>query len=178
MLLLGWALGRWLGIDPLQTLHLSAGAIILGVAATVPLLLGLRWTLITPWPPVRRLVQQVQDQLGPVLASRSSGDLALLALLAGSAEEVLFRGVIQGGLARWVPDVLAVMVASGVFGLAHFLTLSYAMLAGVAGAYLGMLYLVEGNLLVPVVAHALYDFVALTYLVRRYRAAAAGVGHA
>ena len=170
MLLLGWALGRWLDIDPLETLHLSPSAIILGVAATVPLLLGLRWTLNTPRQSLQRLLQLVQDQLGPLLASRSPGDLALLALLAGSAEELLFRGVIQAGLARWVPDVIAVIVASGLFGLAHFVTLSYAILAGIAGVYLGTVYLLEGNLLVPIVAHALYDFVALTWLVRRYRA--------
>ena len=118
-------------------------------------------------------MQLVQDQLGPLLASRSSGDLALLALLAGSAEELLFRGVIQAGLAPWVPDMIAVIVAGGLFGLVHFITLSYAILAGVAGAYLGTVYLLEGNLLVPIVAHALYDFVALTWLVRRYRAAKA-----
>ena len=173
MLLLGWALGRWLDLDPLETLHLSPGAIILGVAATAPLLLGLRWTLGTPRQSLRRLVQLVQDQLGPLLASRSPVDLALLALLAGSAEELLFRGVIQAGLTLWVPDVIAVIVASGLFGLAHFVTLSYAILAGIAGAYLGAMYLLEGNLLVPIVAHALYDFVALTWLVRRYRAAKA-----
>ena len=34
------------------------------------------------------------------------------------------------------------------------------------GGYLSGLLLVSGNLLVPIVAHALYDLVALTLLVR------------
>jgi membrane protease YdiL (CAAX protease family) len=33
-------------------------------------------------------------------------------------------------------------------------------------AYLGLLYELTGNLLTPIVAHALYDFVALVYLTR------------
>jgi membrane protease YdiL (CAAX protease family) len=68
-----------------------------------------------------------------------------------------------------LPEGGAVLVASAAFGLAHFLTATYAALAAVAGLYLGTLFLLQGNLVVPIVAHALYDFVALLYLVRRYR---------
>jgi membrane protease YdiL (CAAX protease family) len=118
---------------------------------------------------VRRLVKLVVEQLGPVLARRSAAELALLATLAGLAEEVLFRGVVQVGLTRVLPEGGAVIVASAVFGLAHFLTPTYAALAALAGLYLGALFLLQGNLMVPIVAHALYDFVALLYLVRRYR---------
>ena len=38
------------------------------------------------------------------------------------------------------------------------------MLAAIVGAYLGWLFVITGNLLVPVVAHALYDLVALAVL--------------
>ena len=168
--MLGWALGRWLGIEPWARLQLAPVAAILGVAASVPLLLGLRWTLTTPVRPVRDLVELVQNQLGPVLASRSVTELAILAALAGAAEEILFRGVLQVGLARVLPEGLALVLTGGAFGLAHFVTPTYALLAGLAGVYLGVLFWLQGNLLVPIVAHGLYDFVALTYLVRRYRA--------
>jgi hypothetical protein len=115
-------------------------------------------------------VELVQDQLGPVLASRSATELAVLAALAGAAEEILFRGVLQVGLARVLPEGLALVLTGAAFGLAHFVTPTYALLAGLAGVYLGVLFWLQGNLLVPIVAHGLYDFVALTYLVRRYRA--------
>jgi len=141
------------------------------VAASLPLLLGLWWSLRTELPSVRQLVQQVQDHLGPVLVSQSPAVLAVLSILAGTAEEVLFRGVVQVGLGRVLPDGLALTGASVLFGLAHFLTPAYALLAAVAGLYLGTVFLLQGNLLVPIVTHSLYDFVALTYLVRRYRAA-------
>jgi uncharacterized protein len=167
---LAWGLGLWLGIDPGERFYLSGTAVVAGVLASVPLLLGLRWTLSTSFPPVRRLVEVVQDQLGPLIARRSSLELAALATLAGLAEEILFRGVVQVAIARVVPEVAALVLASIAFGLAHFITRAYALLAGIAGLYLGTLFLAQGNLLVPVVAHALYDFIALMCLVRRYRA--------
>jgi membrane protease YdiL (CAAX protease family) len=119
---------------------------------------------------VRRLVDLVVKQLGPLLASRSAAELALIATLAGAAEEILFRGVIQMELTGLLTGAGGVLVASVAFGLAHFVTPTYAVLAAVAGLYLGTLYLLQGNLLVPILAHTLYDFVALLYLVRRYRA--------
>ena len=168
--MLAWGLGRWLGIDPAERLYLSGTAVLTGTAASLPLLLGLRWTLSTSFQPVRRLVEVVEDQLGPLLVSRSPVELAVLAVLAGLAEEILFRGVVQVGLARVLPDGAALVLASVAFGLAHFITRAYALLAGMAGLYLGAVFLMQGNLVAPIVAHAVYDFVALTYLVRRYRA--------
>jgi membrane protease YdiL (CAAX protease family) len=151
-------------------LHLSFPAVLLGVLASFPLLAGLWWTLRTRSKPIKRLVQVVQDQLGPLVASRSPAELALVAALAGLAEEVLFRGVMQGELARRLPGSVALVLTSVAFGLAHFVTLSYAILAALAGLYLGAVYWTQGNLLIPIVAHALYDLVALTQLARMYRA--------
>jgi uncharacterized protein len=137
--------------------------------AAVPLLLGLRWTLTTGWKPVRRLVALVVEQLGPLLAPRSPVELALLAALAGLAEEILFRGVLQVGLTRLLPESGALLVAGAAFGLAHFITPAYAVLAGLAGLYLGGLFLLQGSLTAPIVAHVVYDLVALNCVVRLYR---------
>ena len=137
--------------------------------AAVPLLLGLRWTLTTSTKSVRRLVALVVEQLGPLLAPRSRVELALLAALAGFAEEVLFRGVLQIGLGRVLPEEVALVVASAAFGLAHFITPAYALFAGLAGLYLGGLFLLQGSLAAPIVAHAVYDVVALNYVARLYR---------
>ena len=61
------------------------------------------------------------------------------------------------------------LVTSSLFGLAHLVTSSYAVMAGLLGLYLGVLAVWHDNLLVPMVVHALYDFVALTYLVHYHR---------
>jgi hypothetical protein len=122
-----------------------------------------------PGGPLRRLVDFVVGELGPVLARRSVAELALLAGLAGLGEELLFRGLVQSGLARLLPVPLALVSASVLFGLAHFATSTYAVVAGFMGLYLGGLFLLEGSLLAPIVTHALYDFVALLLVVQRYR---------
>ena len=153
-------------MPPFGQLRLDAGSVGYGIAATLPLLGLLRWCVTTDWEPMRRLVGLVADHLTPYLAGASAGGIVLLSLMAGVGEEVLFRGVIQAGLGERLPAWLAVGIASLLFGLAHWLTMSYAVFAALIGVYLGLLFLVTGNLLVPAVTHALYDVVALSVLVR------------
>ena len=95
-------------------------------------------------------------------------ELGFLAAVAGGCEEILFRGVIQGGMTRWLPEVWALVATSVLFGLVHFASRTYALFAGVMGLYLGGLFLVQGSLLAPIVAHSLYDFIALVYIARAY----------
>jgi uncharacterized protein len=163
-------LGRLLGISPLATLQPGWSALLWGFLATPPLLLALLAVLRTEAGPLRRLVDFVVGELGPILARRSLLELALLSTLAGLGEELLFRGLLQAGLMEWVPSSIALFSASALFGLAHFATSTYAVVAGLMGLYLGALFLLQGNLLAPVVTHALYDFVALLVVVRRYQA--------
>jgi membrane protease YdiL (CAAX protease family) len=143
--------------------------------ATAPLLLALWWFLRTDWPPASRLVALVTDKLAPLFRGAGVPELALLALLAGVGEEALFRGVIQSALAGWLPVWLALVLTSMVFGVAHWVSTAYAVVAGVVGLYLGSLYLITQNLLAPIVVHALYDFVALLVLVRLKPAPSASV---
>ncbi|HEV3237849.1 MAG TPA: CPBP family intramembrane glutamic endopeptidase, partial [Gemmataceae bacterium] len=84
----------------------------------------------------------------------------------GIGEEMLFRGFTQAALATWLGIWWALVLASVLFGLLHAITLTYAVLASLAGAYLGLVWIATDNLLAVIVAHALYDFVALTYLLR------------
>ena len=83
---------------------------------------------------------------------------------------MLFRGLVQHGLANWLAPPwgiwLALAIASVAFGCAHMLSATYAILAALIGLYLGLLLVWTGSLLTPAVAHGLYDFIALLYLVR------------
>jgi uncharacterized protein len=170
LLLLAWALSRWLDISAFQSLRPSLTALAWGITATLPLLLGLRWMLTTGWEPIRHLVEFVVEQMGPPLGRCSTVELAALAAVAGISEEVLFRGVVQVGLARLLPAVWALVMASALFGLVHFATRAYALLAAVMGLYLGILFLVQGSLMTPIITHGLYDFVALFHVARLHRA--------
>jgi predicted enzyme related to lactoylglutathione lyase/membrane protease YdiL (CAAX protease family) len=160
------ALAWYLDISPFYRLRLDAAAILYGLLATAPMLVLLRWCLRTTWGPIRRLVATVEQHLRPYLRHATVGGIVLLSLTAGVAEEILFRGVIQTGLESRVPAAAAVVVAALLFGLAHWLTLTYAVLAGLIGAYLGAVYVLTDNLLAPIVAHSTYDAVALWILAR------------
>jgi membrane protease YdiL (CAAX protease family) len=59
---------------------------------------------------------------------------------------------------------MAVIFIAIIFGALHALNAAYAILAAIMGAYFGWLYLATGNLAVPIIAHGVYDFVALVYV--------------
>lgn len=169
MLVLALGLGWLGGVSPFERLRFDTSGLLVGLVALLPMLVLLLWCLRTTWGPMRRLVALVEDRLGPHVADASPGGLLLLAGLAGVGEELLFRGVIQVWLEERTPLWLAVTGASLLFGVGHWLSASYAVLAAVIGAYLGAVFLLTGNLLAPIVAHAGYDLVALFVLARRAR---------
>lgn len=170
--------GGAIGFSPLAKLPLTraalpqlAGDALWGLFATLPLFAGL---LVLEWMPltaIRRIQAVVDRFLAQLLQNTSIVDLALLSLMAGVGEEVLFRGLIQAGLAQWIggPSGLwiALAAASIAFGLAHAITPTYAVLAAIIGAYLGWLFLATDSLLAPIVTHAVYDFGALVYYSRQ-----------
>lgn len=109
------------------------------------------------------------DYINFLLSIKPKGFLALMATGLGTViitpfgEELLFRGFIQRIFQRNMQGYLAVALSSIVFGLCHF---SIALLPGVIllGALFGYLFYRTGNLLYPVVAHALYNLVSLIRL--------------
>lgn len=143
------------------------GALVLpGVAAALPLLIGFRATLHSAWRPFARIREEVLAALGPLLSASSSLELLLLAALAGLGEELLFRGVVQEIVGRAAGGAFGVVGSAVAFGLVHFLTPTYAMLAALVGLYFGWLVVTTGSLVPAVVAHGLYDFVALLWMRR------------
>ncbi|HZZ28436.1 MAG TPA: CPBP family intramembrane glutamic endopeptidase [Pirellulales bacterium] len=137
-----------------------------GLAATLPLVVGLFFMRRVRSGSLGKLNTVVDDILVPLFANCSIWQLGFISLVAGVGEELFFRGVLQPLLVTWWGAIAGICVVSVVFGLLHALTIAYAVLATLVGAYLGWLALATGNLLVPIITHALYDFVALIYLVR------------
>jgi membrane protease YdiL (CAAX protease family) len=120
------------------------------------------------WPlgPLLRIKQLGVTVIKPLFAPCTLWDLALISLLAGFGEEMLFRGVLQAAFVDWLGTWPGVLAASVVFGLLHLLTPTYGVLAGLMGAYLGAVWLATDNLLTAITAHAVYDFLALVVVVR------------
>ncbi len=167
--LIAIGLGWLFGIDPAGDANWNWRAVAWGLAGTLPMVGMLPLLVRSSWPPLKRLVNLIDEVAVPLLGRRSVWELALLSLLAGVGEELMFRGLLQGGLGRHLGDGWALAAASVVFGMCHALTRTYAVLATLIGLWLGGLWLLAGNLVAPMLAHALYDFFALVYLLRLRR---------
>jgi membrane protease YdiL (CAAX protease family) len=142
-------------------------AVLRGVIATLPML-ALFWLLVTSnWPLMRQLREQVEWLIGEMFPSSSIGQFAMVAALAGIGEELLFRGAMQTKVGEWTTPVTGLVITSLLFGAAHALSKLYFVFAVAVGAFLGWLTLEYNDIVAPIVAHGLYDFLALLYLSRR-----------
>ena len=161
-LLLGWLLGH----PPLEGFVWSAQDALWGAAAAVPLialfLAMLRW----PVGPLAKVKEFCEQDVVPLFDESYWSELALISLSAGVGEEMLFRGVFQASLMDWLGVGWGLTLASVLFGVLHPISISYIIIAGILGFYLGGLWIYNGNLLTVMVTHAIYDFVALGYLIR------------
>jgi hypothetical protein len=157
---LGWLLGQPPGF------HWSLRDALLGCMAATPLLALFQLMLHSPWRWLRPIREFMEQVVRPVFQDWPLWQLALISLLAGVGEEWLFRAVIQGWLSQKLGLLLGLGLASVLFGLAHLVNWTYALIACVIGAYLGFLWLASGNLLLPIVTHAVYDLAALVYFLR------------
>ncbi len=169
LVLAAWGLGLAVGFPIWFHIQVSWRVVGLAVVETLPLLLLAWWSLHSNWPPLARLAGTIEELVAPLFAGSPVYALALVSILAGVGEEALFRGVLQGVFGEWLGVWGGLAITSVLFGLAHLVTAEYAILAGLIGVYLGSLALAHQNLAVPMLIHALYDFVALTYLVSRFR---------
>lgn len=92
--------------------------------------------------------------------------LIALSVLAGVGEELLFRGAVQGWLANLTGAWPAIFASALLFGLVHYVSFTYFLVATGLGLLLGFAYHVSGSLELVMIWHALYDMVALFILVR------------
>ncbi len=168
----GWLFSHWpavgMGSDVSTAEQLRA--IGLGLVATLPPLAALAVMDRVPIPSLEKVKDLALQAIRQIFPQPRWWQLALVAAAAGFGEELLFRGLVQAGLAKLIGAPAgpwaALVAASLVFGLFHWLNKTYALLAMVAGLYFGALLVATGSLWPPIVAHALYDFIALCYLLR------------
>jgi membrane protease YdiL (CAAX protease family) len=86
-----------------------------------------------------------------------------LCFLVPFSEEVVFRGMIQRIFSRNMGGIIGVLLAGALFGAVH---LNAHLLISITafGWFLGYLFEATGNLLYPMVAHAVFNGVALAQL--------------
>lgn len=136
---------RWTAIDGLWGVALGLG---ITIASSL---------LYTVWAAYRH---SADYYLELVLKPLVFPDLIWLGLLPGLSEELLFRGVM---LPSFGYDATAIVFSSLCFGVLHLSSLrqwSYVIWATIVGAALGTSAILTNNLLVPLIAHIVTNFVS------------------
>jgi membrane protease YdiL (CAAX protease family) len=139
---------------------------LVGVVASIPPLVMMTQLMQSTSSHLASTQRFMNHLVRPLFVPYGLLRIGFISLLAGLGEEALFRGVIQWRLTEVGGLLPGLAIASVVFGLCHWATGLYVLLGTAAGLYLGLLWHWTGNLLTPVVAHALYDFMALIWLTR------------
>ena len=168
--LLGLVLIHFSRIQPWIGFNLSWGATGYALLLCLPMLAILYFSEKTFWKPLASLRAEFEEKIQPIFAESKLIDLAVIAFLAGTGEELFFRGWLQGVLTNKFEAWLGILLASLIFGLLHYLSTTYAIYAFITGIYLGLIYHVSGNLYIVMAIHALYDFIALVYLFKKGKA--------
>lgn len=161
------ALALVFGMHPWLELEWNRNLLLVAAIATVPMTGMIVLVARVRWAWAGNLRRLIDETLAPAFAGMRWWATGLLSLAAGIGEELLFRGVAQHGLGGLAGPTTALVVTALLFGLAHALTPAYFVLTTVAGLYLGGLYLATGNLLLPILVHFLYDWIALSWLLSR-----------
>ncbi|HIG91203.1 MAG: CPBP family intramembrane glutamic endopeptidase [Methylococcales bacterium] len=166
-LVLGWLAD----INPFASLYFSETAFLHGIIATLPIFIIFLALYQLNIKSLTKIKTLLLDMLGPILLRYHWTDLLILAAIAGISEEILFRGVIQPWMESSWGMLTGLIVSSILFGLVHAVTLLYFLLAALMSAYLGLLLDIEAsrNLLIPIVTHGFYDFLAFLVIARSYR---------
>ncbi|HEY2176135.1 MAG TPA: type II CAAX endopeptidase family protein [Mycobacteriales bacterium] len=152
---------RWL---PAVGLRATTWRWLLAGAGVGVLMRALAFGLVLGYQAITGDLSDPQDFLVGTAAAGGIGFVLLLLLGAGLTplgEELFFRGVLFGGLRRYGP-VIAVIVSSLLFGLAHGVNvvMPVAIVLGVLNA---VLYERSGSIWPPVVAHGVHNALGFTF---------------
>lgn len=166
-LLLGWLFSvdvrQWIPALNAENSWLILSSLLWGSLAALPMLAAVELIERIDWAPFRELRELDQLPVVAALLRLSPAELIAISIAAGVGEELLIRGWLMGwligSLDTATPLTIGIgLVASSVaFGLMHPVTPTYIVLATLIGMYLGAMVIVSGNLLIPIVAHAVYD---------------------
>ena len=169
---IAWAGAASVGASPFHLAHVVGGTrwISLPVALVSGLVMGFAGTQATRWlGRSSRWGRAMTHELRDALLGTSIETATPMALASAVGEEMLFRGGIQAGLSAAISPFAGVVMASLLFGAMHVpwnrRLWSWTAMATVMGVVFGGLYLATGELLAPVIAHAVINRENLRYLI-------------
>lgn len=140
---------------------------------TLGLVLGIAYFIVMvgairlPFRPVRKLLKFVDRVVAPLFRETSLADVILVATAAGVGEELFFRIFLQQWIGSYTPAGVAIVAVGVAFAVCHPFTLAYASVAFAFAIGNGIAFYLTGSVVSAVIAHALYDALAILYLVHR-----------
>ena len=159
--LVAMVFGWWTDIHPLERFGFEWMPALAGIALALPLFVGFLLFFRFPFGPLHQIRRALMETLGAELAVCSWWELLVLAFVTGFSEEVLFRGLFQA----WIGPLWSNLL----FGLLHWITPLYAILAGGMGLLFSWSMTVTENLMTPILTHTVYDFLAFLVVARAAR---------
>ncbi len=148
---------------------LAKTVIVLFVGVTFMSCLIVAWKKLNNRPRTYRSAEALKSLDYFLPANRKERNWwVLVCISAGVCEETLFRGFMLGYLhmSPWALNLtLAMLISSAIFGLSHLYEgLGGALGSAIAGLLFGVMFLLGGNLLFPIILHIFIDLRALVIL--------------
>jgi membrane protease YdiL (CAAX protease family) len=143
-----------LGLGAPRSWPLTAG---LSIAVAI----GLLWTAVRMRRKAALIREKLRDRAGSLLPESASDVrwFAVISVVGGIAEELVYRGFMFDYLTVHAPQLGipgVVLVTSLIFGAAHLYQGWRGIVAtSVAGLVLAVAYVATGNLMLPIVVHAI-----------------------
>lgn len=171
---LGWVRGSGNRLEDAGLHAWRWGADALGAAvawlAFVPIYMGVGFAGLVLYLLLQKLSggEIDRDGLGPVVDLLQSGGGSLIFIIVAAVivapvlEEILFRGVLYGGLRQHLALVPASLICGALFGAVHLNPLGFLPLAAL-GTFLCLLRERSGGLSAPIAAHAVNNVVAIGF---------------
>lgn len=140
-------------------LHPTPRLVLLGIGGFLWLAL---WTRLVQYgyqvAKGRPYAHRLTASLAKEFADAGPGQMFLGGLTAACGEEIFFRGFVQAG---WGLLAASLLFMAAHVGKKDIRIISYW--SFFQGLYLGLLYMLTANLLVPMIAHGLFDIGGMVY---------------
>ena len=111
------------------------------------------------------------NEVNNVILNGGGLGMFMVVVMAPVFEEMLFRGIIQGGASREYGPMKAILVASAIFGLVHLVP-QQVVNAFFCGIIMGYVYYRTGSLIPVIIIHLLNN--AIAYIMTRMSPGSAG----
>jgi membrane protease YdiL (CAAX protease family) len=147
-------------IPVFENIKVDKGSIILGIImGGVVLASSGIFYLIDSFVFNLKMKNIIEKMIYPIFSKVTFPEIIMMAVMSGIAEEFFFRGILM--------KEFGIIIASVIFGALHTSsrdTWFMGFWSALAGVFFCILYLKTGNLFVPMLAHAVNNFVGVMFI--------------